>query len=527
MSVEYLPAHRPQQLELVLLHGWGSSREIWRPLLAHLRPWANITLLDLPGCSPGLDTGRQWELAGLLEAILAVAPRQAVYIGWSLGGQLALELATRHVERVAAVVTLCSNPRFVAQRRWPGMDAAAFASFSASYQSDPVATLQRFGSLQARGARQPRTLLRQLHGRGRGTPGPELEAGLALLQRLDQRAQLAQLQQPQLHLLAANDGLVPAALEPALVGLLPAGAAARVHVLPGASHLALLDCADRLAREIHDFLAGTGLPGAGMGRFAGPDKREVASSFSRAATSYDAVAKLQRDVGTRLLAYLDPTAEAPAVVLDLGCGTGSFRPALQARCPGASYIGLDLAPGMVGYARAHGGADSSWLLGDAEALPLATDSVDLVFSSLAIQWCHRPEQVFAEIGRVLKPGGRCVFSTLGPDTLKELRQSWAAVDAHQHVNDFLPLDTLRAAAAMVPGLQLNMKTERHTMYYQRVGELLAELKGLGAHNMNRGRPAGLTTRGALQGMLQAYERWRCDDQLPASYEVFFGEATKI
>jgi malonyl-CoA O-methyltransferase len=182
---------------------------------------------------------------------------------------------------------------------------------------------------------------------------------------------------------------------------------------------------------------------------------------------------------------------------------------------------------MVEYARDRTADDSAWLVGDAEAIPLATASVDLIFSSLAVQWCQQPQQLFAELARVLKPGGRCVFTSLGPDTLCELRQAWATVDARQHVNSFLPTDTLAAAARLAPQINLALRTERYQMQYARVGELLAELKTLGAHNMNRDRPAGLTSRRSLQGMLQSYEAHRDSGLLPATYEVIFGEVEKI
>ena len=165
-------------------------------------------------------------------------------------------------------------------------------------------------------------------------------------------------------------------------------------------------------------------------------------------------------------------------------------------------------------------------MGDAEALPLAADSVDLVFSSLALQWCFRPAHLFAELARVLRPGGRCVFTSLGPQTLCELRSAWAAVDDRQHVNDFLPPESLAAAAMAVPGLQLGLGNESFRMEYQRVRDLLAELKTLGAHNMNRSRPTGLTGRRALQGMLEAYEAWRENGVLPATYDVLFGVLEK-
>jgi malonyl-CoA O-methyltransferase len=238
------------------------------------------------------------------------------------------------------------------------------------------------------------------------------------------------------------------------------------------------------------------------------------------------VAKLQRDVGAQLLTSLDQLQIVPTTVLDLGCGTGYFYPDLRRRYPDARYLGLDLAQGMVEYARSRVVGECDWLVGDAEALPLAANSVDLVFSSLAVQWCYRPEHLFAELSRVLRPGGCCVFTSLGPDTLCELRAAWAAVDSHQHVNTFIPLSDLATAARQVPGIQLALDNGLFRMEYQRVRDLLAELKTLGAHNMNRDRPAGLTSRRAMAGMLQAYETWREDGVLPATYDVIFGVLEK-
>lgn len=528
LSREYLPATGSARQELVLLHGWGSNREMWRPLLAALRPWANVSLLDLPGCAPGcIDGGAGVELDDVLAAVLACAPQQAVYLGWSLGGQLALALAARAPDRVSAVVTICSNPRFVASVDWPGMPPGVFAGFRDGYQANPAGGLRRFDSLQVGGSNQPRALLRQLQIQRQGPPGLELLAGLAWLEQLDQRTLLAQLPMPQLHLLAEQDELVPCALRESLQQLVSSNCSAQVRVLAAAGHLLPLDSAPVVAAEAREFLATAGLLASVPAQLPMPAKKDVAASFSRAASGYDSVAKLQRDVGQQLLGKLDAVQEAPTKLLDLGCGTGSFRPALRQRYPRAAYIGLDLAPGMVDYARARAADDSIWLVGDAEAMPLAAGAVDLVFSSLAVQWCHRPEQLFAELARILRPGGRCFFTTLGPDTLCELRAAWAAVDGHQHVNRFLPPADLLAAAQRIPELSLSLATEYHRMEYSRVGELLSELKTLGAHNMNRDRPAGLTSRRALQGMLAAYEAQREEGVLPATYEVIFGEVYKL
>jgi len=421
LHYEYLPATEAAQQELVLLHGWGCNLEVWRPLLVLLRPWANITLLDLPGCAPGVDAGNPPSLTALLADILDCSPERAVVVGWSLGGQIAVELAEREPERVVAVVTICSNPLFVATRDWPGMDTGVFNAFRRSVQSDPAAALKRFDTLQVTGARRRRPLLQQLQNLPRQPASAELLIGLGWLEALDKRASLAKLKQPQLHLFAERDALVPAAVGRSIATRLAGQSSAQVRALPDACHLAPLDCPVDLQQHIRQFLAATGRLQQRPAIASELAKKDVAASFSRAAAVYDSVAHLQRDVGEQLLTCLNQWQGVPTTVLDLGCGTGYFCGALQSRYPGARYLGLDIASGMVDYARRRCGDDCDWLVADAEALPLGSASVDLVFSSLALQWCYRPEHLFAELARVLRPGGLCVFTSLGPDTLKELR----------------------------------------------------------------------------------------------------------
>lgn len=506
-----------------MLHGWGSGRDVWRPLLALLRPWANVTLLDLPGCAPGVPAQ---SLDAALDEILDCCPQRAVYVGWSLGGQLALELAARRASRVTAVVTICSNPRFLATGDWPGMSPADFADFCAAVEGDPAAALQRFHALQVQGAHKPRALLRELRELSRiegaePAAARDLMVGLSWLEALDQRPLLTALRQPRLHIQAQRDALVPE-LSQAIVEATGESASFGVKVLQQACHLAPLDAPAALAAELERFLPVTGeLPRPCCVPRA-LEKKEVAASFSRAAASYDSCAHLQREVGEQLLALLDTRPGEPGTILDLGCGTGFFRAALESRFPGAYYLGLDLAPGMVSYARQRAGGASGWVVGDAESLPLACASVDLVFSSLALQWSDRPELLVAELARVLKPGGLCVFTSLGPGTLRELRSAWSAVDSYQHVNTFIPPAVLREAAAAIPGASLEIERKVFLTHYERVRDLLDELKALGAHNMNRNRPSGLASRRALQGMLKAYEAHRSEGMLPATYDVIFG-----
>lgn len=525
LVTERLLATRQPHWELVLLHGWASSRECWRALLPALRPWANITLMDLPGLG---GRGPLLEPEALADAILARAPQKAVYLGWSLGGQLATLLARRHPERVAALVTVASNPRFTADGDWPGVPPGQLAQLRDSYLAAPERTLRRFEALQALDLSGGTTLRRTLSA-CRGASPQGLERGLDWLAQFDTRAALGELQVPQLHLLGEADSLVPVALAPALEGLL--AGRGRVRRLPGAGHALPLQAPEALARELRAFLDETVPPLPPSPARPGLSKADIAGSFSRAASGYDSVASLQRDVGERLLQRLEGIQGEVGTLLDLGCGTGYFQPALARRFPRANYIGLDIATGMLDYARRERCKAGCWVAGDAEQLPLAADSVDLVFSSLAIQWCQRPEALFAELGRVLRPGGVCVFSTLGPATLKELRSAWAAVDTHPHVNEFLPAAALEQASSGAGQAGLSLECERFCMYYGRVRELVDELKTLGAHNMNNGRQAGLGGRRALAGMVQAYERFREGGReagrLPASYEVYFGHLEAV
>lgn len=251
-----------------------------------------------------------------------------------------------------------------------------------------------------------------------------------------------------------------------------------------------------------------------------PDKRQVAVSFSRAAASYDSVAELQRDVGQALLARL-PADLAPQRWLDLGSGTGYFSRALAQQFPHSEGLALDIAQGMLAFARPLGGAQH-FIAGDAESLPLQSESCELIFSSLALQWCSDFERVLSEAHRVLKPGGILAFASLCVGTLSELRDSWRAVDGQVHVNRFRELGTYQQLCADSPLRVLNVQSQPHVLYYAQLRQLTHELKSLGAHNLNPGRPAGLTGRARLQALVSAYEHYRQPKGLPATYQVVYG-----
>lgn len=254
----------------------------------------------------------------------------------------------------------------------------------------------------------------------------------------------------------------------------------------------------------------------------GIDRRAVAQAFDRASAGYDAAAVLQERVREELLGRLDELKVAPQAVLDLGAGTGHAARALKRRFPRATVVASDIAAGMLQRAR----SQSGWLRrfarvrADAYALPFRDGAFDLVFSNLMLQWCDDLDLACAELARVLKPGGLLLLSTFGPDTLRELRESWNAGDTHaNHVNHFFDAHALGSAFMQAGIAEPVLDVDRIVVPYPDVLSLMRELKSLGAHNVTRGRARGLTGRSRLAAMTRAYESLRRDGKLPATYEV--------
>jgi malonyl-CoA O-methyltransferase len=262
------------------------------------------------------------------------------------------------------------------------------------------------------------------------------------------------------------------------------------------------------------------------------DKRLVRAAFDHAAPSYDAHAVLQREITDRMLARLDYIKHAPTLLLDAGAGTGYGSAQLRTRYSDAHLLALDLAESMLQIARPK---PSLWqrlsraapfdaVCADIDRLPLKTSSVDMVWSSLALQWCNDLNVSFGEFYRVLAPGGLLMFATFGPDTLKELRQAFASVDGYSHVNRFVDMhdigDVLVSAGFATPVMDM----EYITLTYDDLKPLMQELKAIGAHNVTAGRNQGLMGRTRWQALEAAYEQFRQEGRLPATYEVIYGHA---
>lgn len=257
------------------------------------------------------------------------------------------------------------------------------------------------------------------------------------------------------------------------------------------------------------------------------EKKLIQRHFNDKASVYESSAILQREVGQRMLERLDYVVLKPDVILDVGCGTGRGTQALMKRYRSAQVLAIDVSTGMLQQTRKKSGwwRKPSLLCGDAESLPLADNSVDLLYSNLMLQWCDS-KKVFAECLRVLRPQGLLMFSTFGPDTLKELRHSWAQVDQQMHVNQFTDMhilgDELLQAGFADPVMDMDMMH----LTYQHGRDVMQDLKAIGANTLRQRDHKGLVTHNKINRVCAAYEQFRQDGVLPASFEVVYGHAWK-
>lgn len=252
-------------------------------------------------------------------------------------------------------------------------------------------------------------------------------------------------------------------------------------------------------------------------------KRAIRQAFDRAAPGYDRAAVVQRECCAHLFAlaaaHPDPTDSPVRRLVDAGCGTGHALDTLRKRFPDAVPIALDFSPAMLRHACASPSSAVLPLCADLEHLPLQTASVDLLWSSLAMQWCE-PQIVLQETARVLAPGGRALIATLGPRTLHELRKAFAAVDDASHVIVFSTA-VQWARSARVAGLDLvDSECTELAALAPDLRTLLADIKAIGAHTVGEGRRRKALGRQAWARLQHAYEpNRRADGLLPATYDL--------
>ncbi|HXH54278.1 MAG TPA: malonyl-ACP O-methyltransferase BioC [Gammaproteobacteria bacterium] len=251
----------------------------------------------------------------------------------------------------------------------------------------------------------------------------------------------------------------------------------------------------------------------------------LARHFNRAAHTYNQAAIIHQEVGMRLLDRLDLIKLDPNIILDLGSGTGFFTPSITKKYPKAHIVKLDIAENMLRLSNKDNPSQYTSICGDGEYLPLKDHSIDFVFSNCVFHWFVNPHKVLSEIRRVLKPEGLLLFSTFGPDTLKELRESFSTIDQKIHVNTFMDMHHIGDMLIQTQLLDPVMDMEMITLTYQNLMGLIQDLKDTGENYVNRQEPIGLIPKSTLDQLIKAYAHYRTGDGLlPATFEVIYGHA---
>lgn len=258
-------------------------------------------------------------------------------------------------------------------------------------------------------------------------------------------------------------------------------------------------------------------------------KNEISKAFSKHAADYEHAAKVQHEIGLRLFERLQYLKMAPKRILDLGCGPGTFSRELAVLYPKAQIIGLDLAHGMLVEAKKKHRWRRKWPLvtADMSHMPFASGLFDLVFANQVIHWGDSLPHVFREINRVMKANGCLMFTTLGPDTFKELKLAWSGANQFAHVNEFADMhdigDHLMAEHFLEPVVDMELLS----VHYATLSDLVGALKSQGVKNINPGRNHGLTGLRSWKKFEQNYSDLQtASGKYPLTYEVVYGHAWK-
>ncbi len=249
------------------------------------------------------------------------------------------------------------------------------------------------------------------------------------------------------------------------------------------------------------------------------EKLKIADTFSRAAPSYAGEALLQKDVARTLMDWL-PLCDAQRVI-DLGCGSGVQLPDLQQRYESATIIGIDLSTDMLRQAQISSHTAQPLIAADIDCLPLPSRSCDIVFSSLAVQWCNNFQHALSEMRRVTRKGGYIALSTMANGSLEELRHAWRSIDHYAHANQYPDAADHYLALARADVDIVRFAHVAETCYFASFKELLMNLKRTGVNYVTGKRRIGLLTAAQLKAVGAAYEPFRTAQGLPLRFQVIY------
>ena len=251
--------------------------------------------------------------------------------------------------------------------------------------------------------------------------------------------------------------------------------------------------------------------------------QQVKNNFSRGARTYDAHARMQHSVLQQALSRLLPYFTPGMNFLDAGCGTGYLTHLMDRLESPVSLYGCDMAIGMCRKAvTREANHPYQVACADVQALPYRGNSMDVVLSSLTLQWVNQCEHALIELYRVLKPGGHCLVTTFGPMTLQELRESFETADDKPHVSSFPSIEALQGWAKKAGFTIENAHSEFRCEQYESVMDLMRSIRVIGASNKMETRRRAMTGKGRFQKMEKHYrDNHETERGVPASWEVLY------
>lgn len=486
----------------VLLSDWSVNSDIFDWLMPGLAQYFQVYSANIYQLPESIELAAE-QLAQCLDF-----DQPVLLVAWSLGGNIAIELAHRYPEKVKTLCLLASTPCFITKQDWLcGMSAEDFSNLQQNLEEKPSKALQYYDELLVEGDSEARTLAKALHDyrqQSQAWSQEDLRRGLRYLANCDQREKISQLEPAQLWVFAENDALVNFKSAKAVQKLVPT---ATIISIKHSGHLPFLKRPDQIFNALLNLSINS----------VEENKQKIAASFGAAAHTYDEAAHVQQWSADLLLNKVPLQAE-DTFVLDIGCGTGKHSAQLAEKV--GTMIGLDLAENMVRYAKEcypylH------FITTDAEFLPFSDNSVDGIFSNHTAQWSQQPMTLFEEWFRVLKPGGKVWFSTLTEKSLIELRNSFAKADNEPHVNIFPKLEQWQHFIEHAGFTIAQQEQIKRTDYYCDLPSLLRSLKNIGAQTVLYRKSAKLMGKKRWQLLKSTYERARCDQGLPLSYQLAF------
>ncbi len=506
---------------LVLLSGWSCDSHIFEWLIPGLAQHFVIVSAELNTIPDDMSFGACCE--ELAQSLFAEFTQPVNFLGWSLGGNVALELANTHPQLCANLCLLATTPVFVNKDNVEGMmPEAVFKAFQEQVFHSADKGLKQFDRLMMAAsdkhyAKPLRAALKdyrqQQISQGKVWPIATLNNGLEFLAQLDQRDCIQHLSEKNIAIQAvlfADDALVNVS------------ASEFYHdavIVEGASHLGFLTHTETVYQTCLSMLS--------CSVQALDDKQAIATSFSNAAMNYDKASDVQQriaaNVFSRLASAIDNANTTPEYIVDAGCGTGLWTNKLSNLAP--HVTGVDLADGMLTFAKSHYSSVKHWLQADLESMPLIPEQSDYIFSSLAVQWCDDFSAMLAHWLNVLKPGGEVVLATLATDTLYELADCFSQLDSQAHVNDFYSYQQLLSFVEN-SGFELKYSAQvKEIQTYKTAVALMHDLKAIGAQTVKtKGgvvKPKPMT-KSQLSLVSSSYEKYRTEEGLlPATYDVIY------